>query len=97
MVRSGEDVSERLAIVPAGFFVQRQVRGKRACKCCQRKGEGRLVQAPAAPQIIDKGMPTSSLLAPTLVCRFVDHLPSYRQEQVDARAGKHTPRSTLAA
>jgi len=92
MVRIGEDVSERLDIVPAEFFVQRHVRGKWACKCCQV-----LVQEPVEPQIIDKGMPTSGLLAHTLVSRFVDHLPYYRQEQINARAGVHTPRSTLAA
>ncbi len=92
MVRIGEDVSERLDIVPAEFFVHRHVRGKWACKCCQV-----LVQEPVEPQIIDKGMPTSGLLAHTLVSRFVDHLPYYRQEQINARAGVHTPRSTLAA
>ena len=97
MVRIGEDVSERLDIVPAEFFVQRHIRGKWACKCCQQKGEGRLVQEPVEPQIIDKGLPTSGLLAHTLVSRFVDHLPYYRQEQINARAGVHTPRSTLAA
>jgi transposase len=92
MVRIGEDVSERLDIVPAEFFVHRHIRGKWACKCCQI-----LVQEPAEPQIIDKGMPTSGLLAHTLVSRFVDHLPYYRQAQINARAGVHTPRSTLAA
>ena len=92
MVRIGEDVSERLDIVPTEFFVHRHIRGKWACKCCQI-----LVQEPVAPQIIDKGMPTAGLLAHTLVNRFVDHLPYYRQEQINARAGVHTPRSTLAA
>ena len=92
MVRIGEDVSERLDIVPAEFFVHRHVRGKWACKCCEI-----LVQEPVQPQIIDKGLPTSGLLAHTLVSRFVDHLPYYRQEQINARAGVHTPRSTLAA
>jgi len=29
--------------------------------------------------------------------RYVDHLPYYRQEQINARSGVHTPRSTLAA
>ena len=52
MVRVGEDVSERLDIVPAEFFVHRHIHGKWACKCCQL-----LVQEPAAPQIIDGGMP----------------------------------------
>ncbi len=38
MVRVGEDVSERLDIVPAEFFVHRHIRGKWACKRCQQKG-----------------------------------------------------------
>ena len=92
MVRIGEDVSERLDIVPAEFLVHRHIRGKWACKCCQK-----LVQEPAEPQIIDKGMPRAGLIAHTLVSRFVDHMPYYRQERVNARSGVHTPRSTLAA
>ena len=92
MVRIGEDVSERLDVVPAEFFVHRHVRGKWACKCCQT-----LVQEPVEPQVIDKGLPTAGLVAHTLVARFVDHLPYYRQEQINARSGVHTPRSTLAA
>ena len=61
MVRIGEDVSERLDIVPAEFFVHRHIRGKWACKCCQQ-----LVQEPVEPQIIDKGVPTAGLIAHTL-------------------------------
>ncbi len=91
MVRVGEDVSERLDIVPARFFVQRQIRGKWACKCCQI-----LVQEPAAPQVFDNALPTPGLQAHTMVSRFVDHLPYCRQEQINARSGVHTPRSTLA-
>jgi transposase len=92
MVRVGEDISERLDIIPAQFFVQRQIRGKWACKCCQL-----LVQEPAAPQVFDNALPTPGLQAHTVVSRFVDHVPYYRQEQINARAGVHTPRSTLAA
>ena len=92
MVRIGEDVSERLDIIPAQFFVHRHIRGKWACKCCQT-----LVQEPVDPQVIDKGMPTAGLVAHTTVSRFVDHIPYYRQEQINARSGVHTPRSTLAS
>ena len=92
MERVGEDVSERLDIVPAEFFVHRHVRGKWACRCCQT-----LVQEPVAPQVVDKGQPTAGLVAHTLVSRFVDHVPYYRQEQINARSGVHTPRSTLAS
>ncbi|CAM3888921.1 IS66 family transposase [Polaromonas hydrogenivorans] len=92
MVRIGEDVSERLDIIPAQFFVHRHIRGKWACKCCQT-----LLQEPVEPHIIDKGMPTAGLVAHTTVSRFVDHIPYYRQEQINARSGVHTPRSTLAS
>ena len=91
MVRVGEDISERLDIIPAQFFVQRQIRGKWACRCCQL-----LVQEPAAPQIFANALPTPGLQAHTVVSRFVDHIPYYRQEQINARAVVHTPRSTLA-
>jgi transposase len=88
----GEDISERLDIVPAEFFVHRHIYGKWSCKCCQV-----LVQEPVEPQIIDRGLPTAGLVAHTLVSRFVDHIPYYRQQQINARSGVHTPRSTLAA
>ncbi len=92
MVRIGEDVSERLDIVPAEFFAHRHIRGKWACKCCQT-----LAQEPVAPQLIDKGLPAPGLVAHVLVSRFVDHIPYYRQETINARSGVHTPRTTLAA
>ena len=92
MVRVGEDISERLDIVPAQFFVQRQIRGKWSCRCCQL-----LVQEPAAPQVFDNALPTPGLQAHTAISRFVDHIPYYRQEQINARSGVHTPRSTLAS
>ena len=92
MTRIGEDTSERLDIVPAEFFVHRHIYGKWACRCCQT-----LKQAPSIPELIERGMAASGLVAHTLVCRFVDHLPYYRQEAINARGGVHTPRSTLAA
>ena len=57
MVRVGEDISERLDIVPAQFFVQRQIRGKWACRCCQL-----MVQEPAVAQVFDNALPVTSRL-----------------------------------
>jgi transposase len=96
MTRVGEDVSERLDIVPAEFFVHRHIYGKWTCRCCQRLGLEHLVQEPAEPQIIDGGIAASGFAAHILISRFVDHLPYYRQETINARSGVHTPRSTLA-
>ena len=92
MVRIGEDVSERLDIVPAEFFAHRHIRGKWACKCCQTP-----TQEPVAPQLIDKGLPATGLVAHVLVSRFVDHIPYYRQETINARSDVHMPRTTLAS
>ncbi|MCQ9186986.1 transposase, partial [Streptomyces sp. IBSBF 2953] len=55
-----------------------------------------LIQAPVPPQVIDKGIPTSGLLAHVMIAKFADHLPLYRQESILGRAGLAIPRSTLA-
>src|SRR5574343_43796 len=91
MKRIGEDVSEKLDYTPGTFTVERHVRGKWACVGCQK-----LIQAPVPAQIIDKGIPTSNLLADVLVAKYGDHLPLYRLEDIYARAGAPLARSTLA-
>ena len=91
MVRIGEDVSEKLDYTPGTFSVERHIRGKWACQSCET-----LVQEPVAPHIIDKGIPTTNLLAQVLVAKYADHLPLYRQQQQYARAGVDLSRSTLA-
>lgn len=91
MRRIGEDVAEKLDYTPGVFTVHRHVRGKWVCACCQS-----LKQKPVDAHIIDKGIPTSGLLAQVLVAKYADHLPLYRQEAIYARAGVPIPRSTLA-
>lgn len=91
-LRIGEDVSEKLDYTPGVFTVERHIRGKWVCKPCET-----LVQAPVAPQVIDKGIPTAALLAWILIAKYADHLPLYRQERIFARAGFAIPQSTLGA
>ena len=47
-------------------------------------------------QVFEGGLPTPGLQAHTVISRFVDHVPYYRQEGINARSGVHTPRSTLS-
>jgi transposase len=89
-IRVGEDISEKLDYAPGVFTVERHIRGKWACKACET-----LVQAPVAPHVIDKGIPTTGLLAQVLVAKYGDHLPLYRQERIFERAGLAIPQSTL--
>ena len=92
MQRMGEDVAEKLDYQPGVFTVERHVRGKWVCRHCET-----LVQAPVPAHVIDKGIPTTGLLAQVLVAKFMDHMPLYRQEAVFERAGHVIARSTLAA
>jgi len=88
----GEDVSERLDIVPAQFCVIVTRRPKYACRSC----EAGIVQAPAKLRLIEGGMPTEATIASVIVSKYADHLPLYRQSQIYARQGVEIDRSTLA-
>jgi transposase len=90
--RIGEDVSERLDIVPAQFRVLVIRRPKYACRACEEA----VVQAPAPARLIEGGLPTDALVAQVLVSKYADHLPLYRQAQIYARQGISLDRSTLA-
>ncbi len=90
--RIGEDVSERLDVVPAQFRVLVTRRPKYACRACE---EG-VAQAPAPARLIEGGLPTEATVAHVLVSKYADHLPLYRQAQIYARQGIDLDRSTLA-
>jgi transposase len=90
--RIGEDVAERLDIVPAQFRVLVVRRPKYACRTC----EDVVVQAPAPARLIEGGLPTEATVAQVLVSKYADHLPLYRQAQIYARQGVNLDRSTLA-
>lgn len=88
----GEDVSERLDVVPAQFRVLVIRRPRYACRACEET----FAQAPAPARLIEGGLPTDALVAQVLVSKYADHLPLYRQAQIFARQGINLDRSTLA-
>jgi transposase len=90
--RIGEDVSERLDVVPAQFRVLVVRRPKYACRAC----EDVVVQSPAPARLIEGGLPTEATVAHVLVSKYADHLPLYRQAQIYQRQGVALDRSTLA-
>ena len=88
----GEDVAERLDVIPLQFRVLVVHRPKYACRTCP----GTVVQAPAPPRLVEGGLPTEALVAHVIVAKYADHSPLYRQAQVYARQGIDLDRSTLA-
>lgn len=88
----GEDLSERLDMIPAQFRVIVTRRPKYACRACEEV----VVQAPAPARLVEGGIPTEATVAHVLVSKYADHLPLYRQAQIYARQGVNLDRSTLA-
>lgn len=89
--RVGEDVTEELEYIPGRFVVNRFIRPRMACSCCER-----FHQAPLPSRPIERGCPGPGLLAHVLVSKYADHLPLYRQSDIYAREGVDLGRSTMA-
>ncbi len=87
----GEDVTEELEYIPGRFRVNRIVRPKFSCACCET-----IHQAPLPSRPIERGRPGPGLLAHVLVSKYADHLPLYRQSQIFSRDGVELERSILA-
>ena len=98
LVRIGEEVSEKLDIIPAKVQVIRNIRPKYACKKCEGStDEGPSVRiAPVGPELLPKSIATPGLLAHILTAKFVDHTPFYRQEKQFERMGIDVSRKNMS-
>ena len=88
----GEDVSERLDVMPAKF----RLIVTRRPKYAYRNRDG-VIQAPAPSHIVESGIPTEALLAQIAVSKYADGLPLYRQEAIYARDQVELDRSLIRA
>lgn len=86
----GDDITEELEYVPGRFIVNKIIRPRLACRCCET-----IVQAELPSRPIEKGRPGPGLLAHVMVSKYADHLPLYRQSQIYAREGLELERSTM--
>jgi transposase len=90
----GQEVSEQLDYEPGRFLKRRVVRRKYV----HRTEPDRVpVIAPLPECLQERGLAAPGLLAYILVCKYCDHLPLYRLEQIfQQRHGLNLPRQTLA-
>jgi transposase len=89
----GYDVSEQLDVEPAQYFVVVTKREKRACKRCE---EGGVAAAPAPERIIEKSLVSDRVVIDTVVAKYCDHLPLYRQSAIlEREASVEIGRATL--
>ena len=88
----GEEVSQRLELEPARFFVLVEKRPKLSCARCK---EG-VVSAPASETPLPGALPGPGLLSQLVVGKYRDGLPLHRQQAIfDKRYGVKLPPSTL--
>ena len=89
----GYEESEQLEVEPAKYFVLVTKREKRACKFCEG---AKVVSAPAPVRIIEKSLVSDRVVIDTLVRKYCDHLPLYRQSVIlNREAGLEISRATL--
>lgn len=88
--RMGEEVSEQLKYIPAQLIVVRHIRPKYGCRACE---EGVKI-APMPLLLLPKSIATPELIAQTILSKYEDHLPLYRQEQMWKRLGIDLPRNS---
>jgi len=91
LVRIGEETSEQLKYIPAKISVIQHVRPKYACKPCQEN----VKIAPMPILLLPKSIATPELVAHTIISKYTDHLPLYRQESIWERMEIDMPRSSL--
>ena len=86
------ETSEQLELVPARLKVIEHQRVKYGCRRCEQH----VAIAEKPPQPIEKGLPAPGLCAHTVLSKYGDHQPLYRQEDIHSRLGKTIRRSTLS-
>ena len=89
----GYEESEVLDVKPAEYFVRVTKREKRACKQCEEQG---IAVAPTPECIIPKSLVSDQVIIDTVVGKYCDSLPIYRQSVILKRdTGLYIGRSTM--
>jgi transposase len=89
----GHDISEQLDVEPARYLVRVVKREKRVCRGCE---QSTVTMAPLEPRIVEKGLASDRVVIETVVGKYCDHLPLYRQAAIlEREAGLEVGRATL--
>ena len=89
----GYEESEVLDVKPAEYFVRVTKREKRVCKRCEELG---VVTAPVLESIIAKSLVSDQIIIDTVVAKYCNSLPLYRQSAILKRdTGLDISRATM--
>ena len=90
-VKIGEEVTEVLEVIPTSFYVKRYIRPKYA----KPNGEGILIGT-LPDRVIEKGIPSESVIAQMTVDKYVYGMPLHRQLDKYTRMGVRIPASSAS-
>jgi transposase len=89
----GYEESSQLDVEPAKYFVLVTKREKRVCRSCEELG---VVSAPMPPRIIEKCLASDRIVIDTVISKYCNHTPLYRQSMILERdIGLEISRATL--
>lgn len=89
----GYEQSEQLDVKPAEYFVLVTKREKRVCRSCEEAG---VITAPLPSRIIDKSLVSDQVIINTVVAKYSDHQPLYRQSVIlERETGIEISRATM--
>src|SRR6201987_3524247 len=89
----GYETAEQLDVEPAKYFVRVTKREKRTWKNCEEQG---VQSAPLPPRIIEKGLASDRVVIDTVVSKYADYVPLYRQSAIlERETGIELSRATL--
>ena len=91
--RIGEEIKDQLKYIPAKLVIVRHIRPKYACRAC----EDGIKVAPMPLLLLPKSVATPELVVQTILAKYEDHMPLYRQEKQWARLGIDLPRNSCCA
>ena len=89
----GYEQSEQLDVKPAEYFVLVTKREKRVCRSCEEAG---VITAPLPARIIDKSLVSDQVIINTVIAKYSDHQPLYRQSVIlERETGIEISRATM--
>ena len=98
LVKIGEEVSEKLNVIPEQIYVEQHIYPKYGCRKCEGSGDEDkkgVRKAETEKSMIGGSIVTPGLLAFILTNKFCDHLPFYRQEKRFERIGVKISRQDM--
>jgi transposase len=86
----GESISEQIECIPQLIYVEEHVRPKYTCPDCTS-----IVMADKPLSPIPKGLAGARLITETILAKYQNHMPLYRQSKVLSSYGVDIPDNTL--